>query len=162
MLELAGRKSANWIASYPQVLQAFTLPCLVSMFVNWPYWRPGVSSPHTTSSFLSEHLSFENPDHSLAIPAASKLYGTINKLQHTETSLGFSSTFNTSNNVVWLLAPFSIPRYWQLSLVMTMRHRRPHSSGQCFHYELGNAGQELIASAMPPSQTQDHKSLPLS
>ena len=63
-----------------------------------------MSSPHTTSSFLSEHLSFENPDHSLAITAASKLYGTINKLQHTETSLGFSSTFNTNNNVVWALS----------------------------------------------------------
>ena len=63
-------------------------------------WGVITSVSHTTSSFLSEHLSFENPDHSLAIPAASKLYGTINKLQHTETSLGFSSTFNTSNNVV--------------------------------------------------------------
>ena len=51
---------------------------------------------------------------------------------------------------------------------MTMRYIAPHNSGQCFHYELGNAGRELIASVMPPNQTlpadclQNHKSLPLS
>ena len=156
MREPAGRKSANWIASYPQVLQAFALPCLVSSFVTCPYWRPGVSSPQYLTLLPHSCLN------TWALRTLTILWPFLLQANSMGPSISCSIprrlwvlVQHSIPTTMWCgpLAPFSIPCYWQLSLVMTMRHRRPHCSGQCFHYELGNAGQELIASAMPPSQS---------